>query len=382
MAGGVRVLGFCRVGRVAGVRALRAVGVVSCLVSAACTNLKPQPLPDDGGSGGFGGVSSAPVAGAPPGSAGASTGGAVGGVAGGGFGFENLSPTCTAPAGRLSFDAPGVDPKAPARRELFAWVSDERALAIRQDPTLLGSPAAPDLTALEALHALAALPAQPAAQLTLAQALQLSFASPQSAWPEPWANRLRRQGEQPGTQPVRIVLAPNAWVAVLENTTTLRVLDLNNVEVPLVDAAAAPERIGAIYHVNGMSDGCSFGSGADGYRQFVVGNSAMVQEWSLQTQAIEDRVASDIEQLSRYLVRVRTCPVNAPASFFNSAVLCNWQNPGVFKTPADTDAYVRGLALPSQDYLISAGELATLIDLLRGDLLEPDPVVFTKGGAP
>lgn len=373
MAGGVRVLGL-----------FSAFALVAGGAGSTACNLVPASESPSGevSTGGTAGTDSS----GPPLSAGASTGGAAGaGTAGGApFSFENIDFECQLPATMPQFETRVVAPEHPAQRQLFAWITDEAALAFRNDPALFDQPASADKGASSALDALKGIPPLEPETAQLTAALAVLFAAPRSAWPVPWANRFRWPGEELGHQLLHITLKPEAWVALVEHHS-LRVVDLDDVEIPLATAAATPERIGAIYHFEldaGSNGFCStFPGNQRSYRQFVVGNLAMVEQWSLQTQAIHDRLSSDIEQLTHYLARVRTCPVSGTPEMFNAGVACAWQSPLSF-TPTDTSAYLRALSVPGSDYQITAGQLAKLIDTLRGDLLMPDPVVYQPGGTP
>lgn len=353
-----------------------------CSVFGACntTSVAGDPSFATPGVGG-----AAPV---PPSVGGPSTGGAVGAVAGGAnpdFGVREGDEQCplTQPAPPV-FAAQVFDPALVARRELFAWTSDEQAVALRRDRVLfteaendLGDSASPSHT-LQAIVAFAGTP-----EATLAAALDVSFAKRRYAWPEPWPMRMGWPGEERGHQLLRIVLKPEAWIAVMRQQS-VTVVDLDNQVVLIDDASASPERVGALYYEHDALAGgpqCPSLFGGPGYREFVIGNLAMVEEWSLGTELIRDRLASNVSQLLQFLPHVRTCPAAMNASTFNLGTACSWDTPdeGALN---DTFAYLRALAVPNANYLAEPGPIATLIDTLREDSFEPDPVVVTSGGKP
>ena len=234
----------------------------------------------------------------------------------------------------------------------------------------------------------------------LAQVLLQSYQGARYAWPQPWATRLGWPGEDNGGQLVRVVLKPEAWFAVL-SSSSLSVVDAQSQQVPLGDALATPERIGAIFFEKDSSDGLaicgsgSFGVSADGFREYAIGNPAMVQEWSIGTQAIRDRLTANIAEITQFFAVTRACPVTSGAASWNQTVLCDWSgaNPGsglpiAPPTPMATDGsvpvteefeYEQALAIPSSNYLAAPEPLAAIIETLQGDLFDPDPLVVTSG---
>lgn len=383
MLGGTRVSGLPKaLARWVGVR--RTAAVLGCVAAlAACSSTHVGTNPDDQLSTGVGGATPTGVIG----SAGASTGGAATGVAGGGadFGVREGDPQCelmqsAAPV----FVAQVFDPSRPARAELFTWTSDEQAVSLRRDRVLFTEAETDFGDVASPAHTLQAIAATAGAdQAQLATALDASFAKRRYAWPEPWAMRLGWPGEERGHQLLRVVLKNEAWIAIVRQQS-LTVVDLYNQVVLTSDANATPERIGALYYEHDELAGgpqCPGSFGGPGYREFVIGNLAMVQEWSLGTQLIADRLVSNIDQLTQFLPHVRSCPARMDASQFNTSSACSWDQPeqGAYN---DTYAYVRALAVPSANYLVQPEPIATLIDTLREDSFEPDPVVVTSGGLP
>jgi hypothetical protein len=176
--------------------------------------------------------------------------------------------------------------------------------------------------------------------------------------------------------------------------------------VATADALAHPERIGAIFFATSIP-GCR-GGGA-GYREFLVGNLAAIQEWSFGTQPALDRLNSNIRQLTRFLNNIRSCPNSADEPTWAQNVLCTWSDPltslpvgaagaagaadsGVggidgtglepFPLPGigtEELSYDRALALPNANYIAAPAPIATIIDTLTGDLFKPDPWIVTPG---
>jgi hypothetical protein len=215
----------------------------------------------------------------------------------------------------------------------------------------------------------------------LAGMLVERFAKGRYGWPEPWATRMGWPGESYGGNLLRIVLRPEAWLVVIAHGS-LRVLDLQNQPIELATALASPERLGAIlYNKDEFEDGpqCgSFGGGTGGYREFIVGNLAMVEQWSLSTQEIRDRLSANLAQLTRFFGAIRACPIPTNPDAWNVRVVCGW--PFHLEAPyTEISAYEAALAIPSDNYLPAPERIARMIDTLQGDLFEPDPMLVTPG---
>ena len=268
---------------------------------------------------------------------------------------------------------------SPARAELYSWTTDEQAAELRADKQLLAHPQQPEFVS-NSLRSLT-FSADPAAAQLATVLSGPQFATGRVAWAEPWAMRTTPDGQDPGGNLLRIVLKPEAWVAVLK-FNFLQVVDLQNQPVLLTDAVATPARIAAIFYVVDVSDGgpdCNqVPMGTLGYREFVLGNVGMVQEWSLGTQAIQDRLSANIDQLTQFLDRTRSCPHEVSAQFWNQDVFCNWDMQPVLGMTEEF-AYEQALAIPNEQYSTSPSELGALTATLSGDLFALDPLVVTPG---
>jgi hypothetical protein len=213
----------------------------------------------------------------------------------------------------------------------------------------------------------------------LAQAILTAFTKYRYGWTNPWATRLGWPGESYGNRLIRIELRDEAWVATLRGKWLGDVYDLAGNVVPPEEALAHPERIALIFHehigVEGAPYCGTFASGGNGYREFVIGNEAMIKEWSLGTDVIRARLESDIAELERLLSFSRRC---APftSSGFNPSVVCGWGGSYFGDLPAE---YANALALPNESYVPTPRNLVTLIEALEGDLFEPDPRVVNPG---
>jgi hypothetical protein len=187
-------------------------------------------------------------------------------------------------------------------------------------------------------------------------------------------------GETYGDQLVRVLLRQEAWLARYRDGQ-LDVVDMDNAPVAAADVLAHPERLAGVFFVRDAAAGgptCygSFRSGDHGYREFIIGNEAMIEEWSLGTAEIRDRLASDLALVQTFFDRVRPCPEREDVASWNVEVVCSWSY-GTSAMPqvSELSAYQAALAMPSPGYLPAAQPLATLIEALQASLFEPDPFV-------
>ena len=345
-------------------------------------------------------------------------GGTFSGI-GGGAGFAGGEPACVrANAVNPVFADQVLSSSVLFGRELYAWTTDEQGLALRRDQVLF-SQAAGDGAPFTMLRALQNATADESA---LALQLSQSFAMGRYAWPEPWATRMGSPGQDPGGQLVRIVLKSDAWLAILRGGS-ISVFDAQRRPVAAAGALAHPEQIGAIFFDSSFAPygPCT----GPGQREFLLGNLAMVEEWSLGTQVIADRVRANIEQLTNFLNNTRRCPVTSDASAWEAGVFCSWQSElamsaggangsapssaggaagasdvpaaaagaggaggvgfdpahfgGLSQTGTEEFAYEQALSLPNANYLAAPEQIAAIIEALTGDLFEPDPLVVAPG---
>jgi hypothetical protein len=351
----------------------------------------------------------------------AATGGSapIGPIGLGGFGTAPACqpPTSTSPVfGDQSFNGAAVP-----RLELYAWMTDEDAAQIREAKLLFSASSSAPAAALTLLSQLG----QSAdGEAPLARALSQSFALSRFAWPEPWAIRMGVAGTDPGGQLIRIELDQTAWFAVI-GSEQMSVHDSRNELVPQATALAQPERIGAIFFDTSPNcvEGCPNLQSTDprtAFRGFLVGNLALVSEWSIGTQQIRDRLSANADQLTRFLNNTRSCPTTMDFSDWNQTVLASWTQLELETSPAavgaagvggeaaadgvgagfgglsgldvlggfggsgvdvasEEFAYENALAIPSADYLSAPAQIASMIQTLQGDLFEPDPLVVTPG---
>ena len=268
---------------------------------------------------------------------------------------------------------------APAKRVLYSWTTAEQAEELRQGSVLLTRTETPGLGrgyAFTSIDELAEAGTGPENRL-LAELSSDLFVKVRYAWPNAWATRMGWPGEDYGDQLLRIVLKPEAWIVVVSDKVGIAVIDLENNLVPIADAVAHPERIGAVYfYKQDVTGSGSFFSCSGGYREFIIGNEAMVEEWSLGTEQLRDQIEADATLVERFLTMVRAAPTAATAANFNQQVACSWDGPVVDAI----SSYERALGIPSENYVPLPAALATLAETLRASLFEPDPLVVKPGG--
>ena len=293
--------------------------------------------------------------------------GAVGGSGGSGTGAVviDIPTNCTTPdTSDIELTEQMVDARLPVHRVLYSWTTAEQEAGLRDGARLFSVGVVDGKgrgIALDALFAFAEQnPDSLEAQLTVL------FDKARYAWPNPWATRMGFGTESYGDRLLKIVLSEEAWIARLSPAGTVAdVWDLEGAPVAPEDVAATPERIAAFFFVRTSEAGPQCGSffgGTGGYREFVLGNL------EIGSQAILDRIDSDISALTEYLEVVRPCPP-ALGNNFNAAVFCNWGYTG--------DPYLESLSLPDDPYVPTAANLTTIIETLTADRFTPDPFTVT-----
>jgi hypothetical protein len=282
-----------------------------------------------------------------------------------------------------------VNSNLPGRVELYALVTDAEAEALRGGGPLV-PPAAPMTAQSDAVKLLdKILPVATAARKPVIEALKPRFLSVRRAWPNPWALRLV---DHPGSEHmniVRLVLRSGAWIARITDGS-IAVVDTNNATIGPELVAANPEQVAAIfYEVNQQNYLTVGGLNAceEGRREFVIGDDAMIEEWSLGTPDILTRLDEDLILLEEFFKVARNCgAMTLPSGSFRATTVCtSWMSYNVF---SELSAYVWSLSTPNELYKPSPQNLASLIEALQGDRFEPNdeyvvnPEPPLAGGAP
>jgi hypothetical protein len=364
------------------------------LSGCAVDALETPAVSGAGGHGGTGGAG-AGGAGGTPGGAGsgisissggsAASGGAPPGTPSPESGLSSLplgsapsASTCGGASGGLFCDEI-VWNQIPARRVLYSWTTAEQLEELRTDPVLLTRTEQAGLGrgyAFTSIDELAARGSAPENQL-LSQLGNELFQEARYAWPSPWATRMGFPGEDYGDRLVEITLKPEALIVVVRDMVGMAVIDLQNQIVPVEDALGQLERIGAVYFLRTEIAGSgTFRSCSGGYREFIVGNEAMVERWAIETEDMRARIEADAARIDGFLELLRgSVPAVNPATFADQ-VACQWD----YGAASEVDIYYRALALASELYLPRPAELTSISETLRQSLFEPNPLIVEPGG--
>lgn len=200
-----------------------------------------------------------------------------------------------------------------SRRVLFSWTTDDQLAALRQTPVLLTREASPTRGASRYDQELAARASGGDAMATALR--QRRFARARFAWTAPWATVAGWPTEDYGRVLLRVVLRGDAWVAHLRTgSRDWIVRDMNDRDVPLADALAHPERIGAVYFVHDaapqrfVGPGTFLAEGATPFREFVLCNETMIESWEVGTAAAQEAVARDLATLDALIAADAAAP--------------------------------------------------------------------------
>lgn len=265
-----------------------------------------------------------------------------------------------------------VSHQLPARPEVYLQLTDAEVTELKRTRTLLPASQADEASSvLSVLNQL--LSSTDAAQQALVSGLVERFRVTRSAWPNPWALRLIDHAGSEHMNPVRLRFKKEAWILRVVGGT-VAVIDTSNGGVPLDRAAAAPERVAAVYYVLddrtlGMPTSCE-----NGKRELALGNEAMVEEFSLGTPEILDRLDADIAALGVVFNAARPCSsIDKGGQTFHANTVCTaWR---FFDTSTHYLAYQWSLSNPMELYKPTPQNLSNLIEALQGDRFEPDPFV-------
>jgi hypothetical protein len=267
------------------------------------------------------------------------------------------------------------------QRVLYSWTTDEQVEELRNGGELFSRSERPGMgrgLLFTDLAALAAADTTPAAQLAAKLEGEV-FAKARFAWPNPWATLLGVPGESYGTQLLRIELKSEAWIALL-NPQGLAVFDRDGQAVDLAQALANPSRIGAIYYQaagdpNVTCEAGTFTRRALGFREFAVGNLAMVASWELATPQITERMRADIRELGALEKELACVSLGAESEWEHDAICQVGES---FGGPSLAN-YNAALGMPSYLYFPNRENLEALIAALEASLPSGEPLSVTPG---
>lgn len=185
----------------------------------------------------------------------------------------------------------------PARKTLYTWTTKEQADALVASPTLYTKMAdgyGNKGFLFDLLEKRAGQGDGTAKILT-----QPDFMTGRYAWPVLWG--ALHDCEDYGRELVRVDLMADARFVVMADTqpsTPYRVVDIDNVDVPLATALAEPQRIAGVFFNNDACGNCGSIGGRFGYREFHLCHESTVAEWSLRTPDLLARIESAIATLT------------------------------------------------------------------------------------
>jgi hypothetical protein len=264
------------------------------------------------------------------------------------------------------------------RRTLYSWTSAAQIEELRADPTLLTRSqtaagergrASDYIRNLAPSDEIAAILARP------------EFEKKRFGWPNAWSTALGWQGETYGDQLLEIRLRADAWVGRLKTSgAEWAFFDVDNNPVSLDRVKAEPERVGAVYFVDLTSgSGCSgtFARGA-AYREYVICNERMIEEWSAQTPEIRQHLVDAISALGAFgrALGAAKC-VNPPSvACFIDDVLGAWETRPKYLL----GTYEASLAFPNELYTPTVGSVDSLVAQLQALLFDPAPLRHINRG--
>lgn len=120
------------------------------------------------------------------------------------------------------------------------------------------------------------------------------------AWTSPYATSLGLGPRSYGTALIRLQLRANAYWLRLDPSQSGReftAFDAQQQSVELTQVLAEPQRIAVVYHVRDRD------RGRVPFREYVLCNEAMIEQWSVGTSEIAREIAAETELLSRLAQR-------------------------------------------------------------------------------
>jgi hypothetical protein len=202
------------------------------------------------------------------------------------------------------------------RPVLYTWTTADSIAKLRGSHQLLVATIASGGFVSPYLRALIAVSRRGGAGHDVAQLLltNAQLSRRRYAWPAPFATVLGLGPRTYGNALIRIELAHDAWIGRFEPSAAepFRFVDAANVDVPIADVLAHPERIGAVFHVQPHA--------AVPFREFVICNPAMVASWQVATPAVRDELDAEramIELLAREPAASWIRPWRAALAFDN-----------------------------------------------------------------
>ena len=342
------------------------------LATQACGNSAARPTPSSSGGAGAGSAN-------------------AGGPSNGGNGYDfgggpTLSVGGSNNAGDLACGGGDLLAKQALPRVLYSWTTEEQAAELRAGGPLFSRSESPGKgrgLAMTQLAAFGAKGSEPVHSLA-AKLADTVFAKLRFSWTNPWATLMGWPGETYGNQLLQVTLRPEAWIAYFTGSDSLRVRDMAGNLVDISSATANPERIGAIYFESKGAEDLTycgtFSQGAVDFREFVLGNLAMVQTWSLSTPEIAARLQADIAALEAFSANLTCRGLPPPQASWAQDVSCTFSGNAPYDLERPLSTYDSALAIPSELYYPSPENIAAIVAALKLSLPQGEPLTVNPGG--
>jgi hypothetical protein len=265
------------------------------------------------------------------------------------------------------------------RRLIYSWTTAEQIAELREDPTLLTRSmtsdgdrgrAADTILSRADFDEMAAILAGP------------EFEKKRFGWANPWATLLGWAGESYGRELLAIRLRSEAWIGRFDaETGAWAFFDVDNQPVSLDAVQASPERIAAVYYMDGThSQECRWGTwggtfgGTAAFREYFLCNEAMIEGWSAYTTEIRgelERGIAALTELRALLASGHCAPPDEDLACWRASVVEAWT-----QVPRSlVQAYEAALAFPNDLYYPSVEGLDHLLADLQDVLFVPAPLV-------
>ena len=168
---------------------------------------------------------------------------------------------------------------------------------------------------------------------------------------------------------VRVVLRDDAYVGMFDPSLPdpWRWVDMKNRPVPTWEVLAHPERIGAVYHVERA------GASPVSYREYVLCNETMIDEWSVATTVIRDEVEEETTLVEALAVLGMDATATTPLDTLSSS----W--PALHDLQALEEDWSAAIAFANARYVPTKRNLEDLARVLRSwDPTPPELVMHPK----
>jgi hypothetical protein len=271
-----------------------------------------------------------------------------------------------------------VDSTHVGRRTLYSWTTAAQIEELRQNASLLTRSAS---VVGERGRATDYLLARAATDPIAAILTRPEFEKKRFGWTNAWATALGWEGETYGDQLLQIRLRAEAWIGRISTSTDVwAFFDTDDRPVDPEEVKRTPERVAGYYFSEDKARGCG-GTffGQPPYREYVIFNEDMIEEWSVGTPEILSHLTTAILALEafRSALQAAGCTTTvADLQCFQVEVIGNWERPGT----GAVGAFESSLAFPNGLYVPTAVNVEALISELKKLLFTPAPLTHSYSG--